>query len=92
MGLHRLDRLADAALTQYQRHLSPRKGFHCPAGLQGGTTCSAALRHIVQTQGLLAGRPAMMAQLRQCQRASQQLRLGPDPRRAVFCCIVPIPL
>ena len=92
MRIHRLDHLTDLALAQYQRHLSPRKGFNCPSGLMGGASCSGAIRHIIQTQGLMDGRPAIVAQLRRCQGASQQLRAAHDPRRAVFCCVIPIPL
>ncbi len=93
MRIHRLDRLADALLGQYQRRLSPHKGFACPSGLlHGDTTCSAAFRRIIAQQGLVAGRAAMLHQLQRCQAASRTLHQAADPRAQVFCCILPIPL
>jgi putative component of membrane protein insertase Oxa1/YidC/SpoIIIJ protein YidD len=92
------DQTALGVLEQYQRRVSPYKGFCCPAGrVYGDSTCSAVLKRIVREQGVLAGLPQIHAQLLRCREAAQQLSLlpspaWPHPQAAVFCCVLPIPL
>jgi len=58
----------------YQRHISPHKGFRCAhAGYYGGTSCSHAVKAIVQTQGLLSSLPAIRARFKECRYAYTQL-------------------
>ncbi len=78
----------------YQRHLSPIKGFKCAAGqLYGDTTCSAAIKTIVKTQGIVQGLPAIQSQLTRCQTAARHFAANPGQHQAgVFCCVLPIPL
>ena len=46
------DTLAIKTIEAYQQHLSPIKGFKCATGqLYGGTTCSGAVKKIIQKQG-----------------------------------------
>ena len=47
-----LDSLALAALTLYQRHLSPRRGIAALTGLYGGPSCSALARQAITRDGL----------------------------------------
>lgn len=78
----------------YQRHLSPIKGFKCASGhLYGDTTCSAAIKAIIQRDGVIQGFPAMQNQLKRCHHAARLLAANPAQQQAgVFCCILPIPL
>lgn len=78
----------------YQRHLSPIKGFKCAAGqLYGDTTCSAAIKSIIKSQGIVQGVPAIQLQLRRCQTAAHHFSANPGQQQAgVFCCVLPIPL
>ena len=86
-------------INGYQRHLSPIKGFKCAAGqLYGDSTCSAAVKQIVQTQGFIDGLPAIQQQIKRCHQAARQLKSNPvlsqqaQPQVGAFCCILPIPL
>lgn len=97
------DAAALRAITFYQRHISPRKGFRCACGaLHGGETCSAAVSRIIRTQGLRAGLPAIQAQFGRCRAAHNAIKRGAtlaNPAQAqagqvqgLFCCgPIPIP-
>ena len=66
------DTLAIKTIEAYQQHLSPIKGFKCAAGqLYGGTTCSGAVKNIVQKQGLISGLPAIYRQFSSCHQAAK---------------------
>ena len=88
------DKTALTLISGYQRHLSPIKGFKCAAGqVYGNTTCSAAIKAIVQHHGLVAGFPAIQQQLKNCHTAAQHIKANPNQFQAgVFCCVLPIPL
>ncbi|XID75851.1 membrane protein insertion efficiency factor YidD [Alkanindiges sp. WGS2144] len=88
-----IDLMAQKLIEGYQRHISPIKGFKCAAGqLYGDATCSAAIKLIVQTQGVAEGLPAIAQQLRHCQQAARQLKETGQAQAGVFCCVLPIPL
>lgn len=81
------------ALTAYQHHLSPIKGFCCASGaLHGDTTCSRHALDAIKQLGLIKALPQIATQLKRCQQAAQQLKGQPMPQAAVFCCVLPIPL
>jgi len=69
-----MDTLALWTIGFYQRYISPHKGFRCAhTGYYGGTSCSHAVKAIVQTQGLLSGLPAISARFKECRYAYTQL-------------------
>lgn len=88
------DTLAIKTIEAYQQHLSPIKGFKCAAGqLYGGTTCSGAVKNIVQKQGLISGLPAIYRQFSSCHQAAKTLATYPtQPMNAFCCCVLPLPL
>lgn len=88
------DQTALTLISGYQRHLSPIKGFKCAAGqVYGNATCSAAIKAIVQHQGLVAGLPAIQQQIMSCHAAAKQIKANPNQFQAgAFCCVLPIPL
>ena len=68
--------LAIRAITAYQRHLSPRKGFVCAHRiLHGGDSCSEHARTMIGAAGLVAGAKRMRARFRACRDAAQQLAI-----------------
>ena len=86
-------RVVDAAITGYQRHISPRKGYRCARGaLHGDQTCSAAVRGIIRERGVIRGiRPSVMRFVA-CYQAAALLKLVPGEVRGVCCCgPLPIP-
>ena len=69
-----LDRLALAALTAYQRHLSPRKGFCCAHRVRyGGPSCSEYARQTLMADGLWRTLPPLRQRLRACRAAAHGL-------------------
>ena len=67
-----LDRLALAAITAYQRHLSPRKGFCCAHRVQhGGPSCSEYARQTLIVYGLRQTVPLLRQRLRACREAAR---------------------
>ena len=88
------DTLANKTIEAYQQHLSPIKGFKCATGqLYGGTTCSGAVKKIIQKQGLISGLPAIYQQFSSCHQAAKTLAAHPtQPMNAFCCCVLPIPL
>ncbi|HRD66974.1 MAG TPA: membrane protein insertion efficiency factor YidD [Candidatus Competibacter sp.] len=69
-----LDRFALAAISCYQRHLSPHKGFRCAHGvLHGGPSCSESARQAIAAVGFWRALPIVRAQLRACRAAATYL-------------------
>ncbi|WP_027481290.1 membrane protein insertion efficiency factor YidD [Deinococcus pimensis] len=86
-------RLALVGIDGYRRHLSPLKGFRCAhAALFGGASCSQAVRDIVERDGLLAGRAAVVARLDRCRSAYAHLRGAPGVQVQGLCCCGPLPI
>jgi putative component of membrane protein insertase Oxa1/YidC/SpoIIIJ protein YidD len=66
----------DWAIGQYQRHLSPRKGFTCAhRKLHGGASCSGYFRELVTTAGFTNAIQPFQQRLVDCRKANDQLRL-----------------
>ena len=84
--------LAIKTIESYQHYLSPIKGFKCAAGqLHGGSTCSGAVKSIIQNQGLISGIPDIYQQFSSCHDAAKILASDPNrPITTAFCCIIPI--
>ena len=71
-GLRMSRELAAAAITAYQRHLSPRKGFCCAwRHRTGGLSCSEYARRMALRRGLPALWTAMPRQFSRCRMAHQ---------------------
>ncbi|MCC6136261.1 MAG: membrane protein insertion efficiency factor YidD [Candidatus Contendobacter sp.] len=67
-----VDRLALAAITAYQRHLSPRKGFCCAHRVQhGGPSCSEYARQTLIVYGLRQTAPLLRQRLLACREAAR---------------------
>ena len=74
-----LDRLALAAITAYQRHLSPRKGFCCAHRVQhGGPSCSEYARQTLTVYGLWRTVPLLWQRLCACREAARAFIAGRD--------------
>ena len=86
-------RAADALIRAYQRWLSPRKGWSCAArAVHGGPSCSAAVREIVVTRGVVRGVVPTIARLLLCYRAALAVTPARLGGRGVCCCgPIPIP-
>ena len=86
-------RLIDAAITGYQRHLSPRKGFTCAYLVEhGGRSCSAVIRSTIAQRGVTAGLLPALGQFLECARSASRLNAAGVDVRGVCCCGgIPIP-
>lgn len=86
--------LAIKTIETYQHYLSPIKGFKCASGqLYGESSCSGAVKTIIQDQGLISGIPAIYRQFSGCHHAAKTIAADPTlPMTGVCCCILPIPL
>ncbi|MFH5824346.1 membrane protein insertion efficiency factor YidD [Georgenia sp. AZ-5] len=86
-------RAADALISFYQHRISPRKGWSCAHRVaHGGPSCSAAVRQILGTRGLLRGTVPTMARFLACYRAASLLLATRTDVRGVCCCgPIPIP-
>src|SRR5437762_4718033 len=63
--------LVAEAIIEYQRHISPYKGFCCAHRLlHGGASCSEFARRLVVRRGVAAMTPMLMARLEACRRAA----------------------
>ena len=70
------DRYLLAAITYYQGHLSPQKGFRCPYGvLHGGSGCSGYAAQVIREYGWRLALPLVRNRFRACRRASITMRL-----------------
>jgi putative component of membrane protein insertase Oxa1/YidC/SpoIIIJ protein YidD len=68
--------LVDWSIGQYQRHLSPRKGFICAhRKLHGGASCSGYLRELVTTEGFTQAIQPFQQRLVDCRVANDRLRM-----------------
>jgi putative component of membrane protein insertase Oxa1/YidC/SpoIIIJ protein YidD len=86
-------RAIDALIRAYQAHLSPRKGWRCAHLVaHGGASCSAAVREIVGTRGLVRGALPTAVRFVACYQAAQLLMAGGGNVQGVCCCGgIPIP-
>jgi putative component of membrane protein insertase Oxa1/YidC/SpoIIIJ protein YidD len=77
VGLQRwINGFVDWAIGQYQRYLSPRKGFTCAhRKLHGGASCSGYFRELVTTEGFTQSIQPFQQRLVDCRKANDQLRL-----------------
>lgn len=75
-GGSRLDAGALRLVDFYRDRLSPRKGWHCAAGVAGHETCSTAIRDSIAERGLLASIRPAIAQFRLCSQCARELRAG----------------
>jgi putative component of membrane protein insertase Oxa1/YidC/SpoIIIJ protein YidD len=86
-----LARAVDALVAQYQRHLSPRKGYACAHRVaHGGDSCSGAVRDIVRRRGVLRGGVPTALRFLACYRAASLL-MASDVRGVCCCGPLPIP-
>jgi putative component of membrane protein insertase Oxa1/YidC/SpoIIIJ protein YidD len=84
-------RTVDAAIRAYQRHLSPRKGWGCAHRVaHGGDSCSAAVREIVRSRGVVRGVRPTVARFAACSTAASLL-MASDVRGVCCCGPIPIP-
>ncbi|AEG44422.1 membrane protein insertion efficiency factor YidD [Isoptericola variabilis] len=82
--------LADHLVRGYQRHLSPRKGWHCAHGvLHGDTTCSAAVRDLLARRGLVGAAVPTVLRFLACYHAARTLAAS---QVSGVCCCGPIPI
>jgi putative component of membrane protein insertase Oxa1/YidC/SpoIIIJ protein YidD len=66
--------LACALITQYQRHLSPRKGFSCAYRVRRGRdSCSVFGKRAIARTGVLQGVVLLRRRFRRCHVASRRL-------------------
>jgi putative component of membrane protein insertase Oxa1/YidC/SpoIIIJ protein YidD len=84
-------RAVDALIRGYQRHLSPRKGFTCAHLVaHGGTSCSAAVRRIVERRGVVRGAVPTALRFVACYQAATMLRQA-DVQGVCCCGGIPVP-
>ena len=70
-----IDSLAIAAITGYQRYLSPHKGFRCAHRvLHQGESCSQYVKREVQEEGLVAALRSSRVRFLECKEANQIIR------------------
>jgi putative component of membrane protein insertase Oxa1/YidC/SpoIIIJ protein YidD len=70
-----IDSLAIAAITGYQRYLSPHKGFRCAHRvLHQGESCSQYVKREVQEEGLVAALRSSRLRFAECKEANQIIR------------------
>jgi putative component of membrane protein insertase Oxa1/YidC/SpoIIIJ protein YidD len=78
----RPDRLAIAAITIYQRYLSPYKGFCCAHRvLHGGPSCSEYARQTILACGWRRSLATVRDRLRACRGAALQLTVEDESER-----------
>jgi putative component of membrane protein insertase Oxa1/YidC/SpoIIIJ protein YidD len=72
-------RLAVAAISGYQRYISPYKGFRCAHRvLHGGDSCSQFIKRLVERKGLLGALKEAPGRFRACGMAYRILRAESD--------------
>lgn len=85
-----IDSLAIAAISGYQRHLSPRKGFACAHRvLHGGDSCSQYVKGAIAQNGLIAAIALSKQRFAQCKIANEMLqakRFNSRRRNCRKCC------
>ena len=78
-----LGKLSVAAITPYQRRLSPLKGFSCAHRvLHGGESCSQHAKDLVAELGPLAATAPARGRLRACRESNEALRAGASSARS----------
>jgi putative component of membrane protein insertase Oxa1/YidC/SpoIIIJ protein YidD len=71
-----IDSLAIAAITGYQRYLSPYKGFRCAHRvLHQGESCSQYVKREVQSAGLLVALRRSRVRFAECKEASRVIQI-----------------
>ncbi|MDJ0734297.1 MAG: membrane protein insertion efficiency factor YidD [Nostocaceae cyanobacterium] len=64
-----------AAITGYQKHISPHKGFACAHRvLYGGESCSQYVKRVIATKGLRKGLIMSRTRFQACKEANQILQ------------------
>ncbi|MBN3881981.1 MULTISPECIES: membrane protein insertion efficiency factor YidD [unclassified Nostoc] len=67
--------VSTAAITGYQKHISPHKGFACAHRiLYGGESCSQYIKRVVAKEGLKAAFVNSRERFQACKQANQILR------------------
>jgi putative component of membrane protein insertase Oxa1/YidC/SpoIIIJ protein YidD len=91
-----IDSLAIAAISGYQQHLSPRKGFACAHRiLYGGESCSQYVKRAIAREGLIEALRLSQQRFAQC-KAAHEIRARSRHRdrqhgcSPVDCCNVPV--
>ncbi|WP_299407847.1 membrane protein insertion efficiency factor YidD [Acaryochloris sp. IP29b_bin.148] len=70
------------SIRDYQRYLSPHKGFSCAhRRVYGGVSCSEYLRRSVQNESLVDALSHFQQRLRACKQASRIFNAGHSHRR-----------
>ena len=70
-------RTATYAIRDYQRYISPYKGFSCAhRSLHGGESCSEHFRMLVTSYGLSQAVPLFRQRLGECRQAHQVLKMS----------------
>ncbi|MEH2149235.1 membrane protein insertion efficiency factor YidD [Nostoc sp.] len=68
--------VSTAAITGYQKHISPHKGFACAHRiLYGGESCSQYIKRVVAKEGLKAAFVNSRERFQACKQANQILRM-----------------
>ncbi len=69
-------------IVLYQRYISPYKGFRCAHALRNaGPSCSAAVRDIVERDGLWRGWPQIRRRFAECRAAARELQEEREERK-----------
>jgi putative component of membrane protein insertase Oxa1/YidC/SpoIIIJ protein YidD len=85
-----------AAITQYQKHISPHKGFSCAHRiLYGGESCSQYIKRVIVQEGLRGAIVKSRIRFQACSQANEILRSQiedsteetPDKKRRGHNCI-----
>jgi len=88
-----LSPLACWAITQYQRHVSPRKGFRCAyRALRGRDSCSQFAKRAIERHGVAAGARLLRRRFDRCRWASyvleyERARRSRERREEALWCI-----
>lgn len=70
------------AITGYQRHLSPRKGFCCAHRVRhGGVSCSEYVKQAVLAEGVWQALPGIRLRFAECKAAVLALRVDREAGR-----------
>lgn len=78
-----LDESVAAAISLYQRRLSPLKGYSCAHRvLHGGPSCSQHAKGLILDLGLLSAAHPARERLGECREANEALRAGASPAGA----------
>ncbi|MCB1762051.1 MAG: membrane protein insertion efficiency factor YidD [Gammaproteobacteria bacterium] len=74
--------LAALAITGYQRHISPYKGFCCAHRvLTGGVSCSEYAKRAIIQNGLFASLKPIFRRFHQCKESALSLKENKQPEK-----------